>query len=1108
MAISNRQRVDAAFELVRDALAKYVEQEFRAVEQDGWLSLWPSSEFDNGKPKLHDPSALLKAIRNTWNDVFKGRLDDKARSYTNELLEWRHEHAHFEPVDTDDALRILDTAARLLDAIMADQYEAVEQSRVSLQRQQFTEQVKKVQQKAANVPLAGLDVTGLRPWREIITPHEDVAKGSFQQAEFAADLWQVYKGEGTDEYRKPVPFFQRTYLTQGLTDLLANALRRLTGVGGDPVVELQINFGGGKTHSMLALYHLFGGQAKASELAGVEEVLKATSVKDAPTVARAVVVGTSMRPGSPTTKDDGTVVRTLWGEIAWQLAGRKGYDIVREADETATNPGDQLDEVFRLAGPSLILIDEWVAYARQLFDRQNMLPAGDFDTQFTFAQTLCESARRAKNVLVCISIPASHDPSGNFLTDSQVGDQAGQGALTKLKDAVGRSNMVWRPATPDESFEIVRRRLFEAIPGDLLPARDAVIKEFAAFYRANPNEFPSECRDGEYERRMKAAYPIHPELFDRLYIDWSTLEKFQRTRGVLRLMASVIHSLWKNNDGSALILPAVVPMADPTVQTEVTRYLSEHWSGVIDRDVDGASSTPMLLDGEFASSYGRYSACRRVARTVFFGSAPTRGAATRGLDEKRIKLGCVQPKETIATFGDALNKLRQRTTFLYVDGSRYWYNTQASVNREAQDRADRVKPEEANTEIVRRLRELAGGRYRGEFSAVHVDPATGDVPDDRELRLVVLGPGCPHKQGIPDSKAIQQAIETTQFRGSAPRNYRNRLVFVAADQGRLPELESAVRQYLAWASIVQDIKEEKLDADRANRQQATTSANDSAAAVQIKLGEVFQWVLVPFQDAPMKDVRWEAMRVSGQIDSLAVRVVRKLEPEHVTRKLGGTILRADIDRSPLWRDGGRVTVAQLQEDHARYTYLPRLIDDLALFEAIRDSVNRVDGLAYADAYDETTGKYDRLRTGILLDGAKSLTGVLVRPDVAMPIIEAEEKKDEVGVGTGRPLGSVPPEGESRFLGRGGAKPDGTAVKTSAKTRFHGSIRIDSALLASKAGDVSREVVQHLAKTLGSEVEIVIEIHAEEPDGFSDDIVRAVNENCRTMKFESFEFEEE
>ena len=297
--------------------------------------------------------------------------------------------------------------------------------KMELRRLIFDEQVRGEKRKSAGTAIESQATGNLKPWREVVTPHKDVASGRYQQAEFAADLWQVHLGEGTDEYKNPIEFFRRTYLTESLKQMLVGAVRRLSGQTADPVVQLQTNFGGGKTHSMLALYHLFSGIAPTG-LAGIDAVMQEAEARKLPTAKRVVLVGNKISPGNPSTKPDGTVVRTLWGELAWQIGGKKAYARIKADDERATNPGDVLRELFVEYGPCLILIDEWVAYARQLHD-QSDLPAGGFETQFTFAQQMTEAARAAKNCLLVISLPAS-DTTGSPHTqasDASLGRRPG-----------------------------------------------------------------------------------------------------------------------------------------------------------------------------------------------------------------------------------------------------------------------------------------------------------------------------------------------------------------------------------------------------------------------------------------------------------------------------------------------------------------------------------------------------------------------------------------------------------------------------------------------------------------------------------------------------------
>jgi predicted AAA+ superfamily ATPase len=1111
MAITNHERVGKSLDLLKAGLGPFVEREIKNAYGDRAPAhvarLMGEDRLLAGKPIPDwDAAALLKLMWEAWNDVFRRTLGPAERSLVQELREHRNKWAHQEVFSSDDADRALDSMARLLSAVSAPQADEVGKMKMELRRLIFDEQMRSEKRKIAGAVIESQAATGLKPWREVVSPHPDVATGRYQQAEFAADLWQVHLGEGSDEYRNPVEFFRRTYLTDSLKGLLAGAVRRLAGKGGDPVVQLQTNFGGGKTHSMLALYHLFS-STPPGDLARIEQVLKAAGVPTLPTVKRVVLVGNKISPGNPVTKSDGTIVRTLWGELAWQLGGKRAFGRVQADDERATSPGDVLRELLNEYGPSLVLIDEWVAYARQLHDAAD-LPAGSFETHFTFAQALTESAKSARQCLIVISLPAS-DTTGSphaQADDVEVGGERGRAALNRLRNAVGRLEASWRPATAEEGFEIVRRRLFEPlVERAQFVARDTVARAFYDFYRGQHQEFPPECRDADYEKRLRAAYPIHPEVFDRLYTDWSTLVKFQRTRGVLRLMAAVIHSLWEKGDRNPLIMPANLPIDDPRVQFELTRYLSDNWVPVIERDVDGPGALPLRLDGE-VPNLGRFAACRRVARTIYLGSAPTTTAANRGTEDRRVKLGCVMPGETPAIFGDALRRLAASATYLYAEGGRYWYSTQPTVTKLAEDRAEQLRrdPDRVAQEIERRVR--ADVRKAGDFSRVHPLPQSSqEVPDDQDARLVVLGIGQPYSKeaGSPAETAAKATLES---RGNAPRLFRNTLVFLAADQTRLQDLDEAVRRYLAWESILAE--KEELNLSLQQVRQAEEQRNSADGAVAARLPEAYQWLLVPVQSEPATAVQWQALRLSGQ-DALAVRAGKKLRnDELLVVALAGTLLRMHLDRVPLWR-GDHVPIKQLAEDFARYLYLPRLKESGVLIGAIRDGLGLLlwheESFAYADRFDEAAGRYVGLRCGQMVPlSADGLSGLLVRPDVARRQQEAETSAP-LGPAPG-PLGpGVTTSGGRPGLGPAPTPPPGPAP---ALKRFHGAVTLDPTRVGRDAGRIADEVIAHLAGLVGSTVKVTLEIEAEIPSGAPDHVVRTVTENSRTLRFTSQGFEAE
>lgn len=1110
MAVTNHERVGKALGLVKTGLAPFVDREVhRAIKEDRSKAALLQSVADdpaiaNRPVSDWDVSALLKLMWESWNHVFRWILGPAERGFVGELRGHRNRWAHQEPFSSDDAYRALDTASRLLAAVSAREAAEVDKIKMELLRVRFDEQARGERRKQANLIRVGADQT-LKPWRDVVTPHLDVASGRYQQAEFAADLWQAHLGEGSEEYRDPVEFFRRTYLTESLKGMLVGAMKRVNGQGGDPVVQLQTNFGGGKTHSMLALYHLCSG-LPLSELPGVEALMHDAKADELPTVKRAVLVGNRISPGNPQMKSDGTRVRTLWGELAWQIGGPAAFAHIAEDDERATSPGDSLRQILVDHGPCLILIDEWVAYARQLHE-QSDLPAGSFETQFTFAQALTESVKLAGNSLLVVSLPASDTPGSarTHSDDVEVGGQRGREALDRLRNVIGRIESSWRPATAEEGFEIVRRRLFEPFADQTqFKDRDVIARAFADFYRAQHQEFPSECRDADYEKRIAAAYPIHPEVFDRLYTDWSTLVRFQRTRGVLRLMASVIHSLWEKGDLNPLIMPANLSIDDPRVLSELTRYLPDNWVPVIAKDIEGQNALPLRLDAE-VPNLGKRSACRRVARVVYLGSAPSAGSAQRGIEDRRIKLGCVMPGESPAIFGDALRRLAAAATYLYEDGRQYWYDTRPTVTKLAEDRAEQLRRDEdrVTTAIEGRLREAM--REAGGFARVHTAPKSAhEVPDEQVVRLVVLGIQHVYQRGTP-SPAQTEAANILQSAGKKPRLYRNSIVFLAADQTRLQDLDQAVRRHMAWDSILEE--REELDLSVQQVRQAEIQRRAAQESVISRLPETFQWLLTPIQEKPVDSVSWESARLTGQ-GSLAERASLRLKnDELLVARLAGSRLRMELDRVPLWR-GDNVAVQQLVEHFASYIYLPRLQHPSLILRAIEDGTALLtwadDSFAYADSFDEDTSRYRGLRAGETVS-LSDAAGLLVKPDVAQRQIQADcESTPKPPSGT--PNGPI----QTHEVGAGTATQEDSTLPLPdpQPTRFHGTVALDATRTGLDASRVADEVIAHLSGLLGASVTVTLEIEAAVPNGVPQHVVRTVTENSRTLKFNTQGFERE
>ena len=438
-------------------------------------------------------------------------------------------------------------------------------------------------------------------------------------------------------------------------------------------------------------------------------------------------------------------------------------------------------------------------------------------------------------------------------------------------------------------------------------------------------------------------------------------------------------------------------------------------------------------------------------------------AAHRGLEDRRVKLGCVMPGESPAVFGDALRRLAATATYLYQDGPRYWYSTQPTVTKLADDRAEQLKrdPDKVAKEIADRVR--ADVKKTGDFSRVHpLPPSSHDVPDDLDARLVVIGIEHPYsREAGNDAEVFAKSI--LESRGNSPRIYKNSLVFLAVDKTRLQDLDEAVRRYLAWESILDE--KDKLNLSPHQVKQAEQQRDAANGTVTARIPEAYQWLLVPTQSTPQSPVEWQSFRLTGQ-DALAVRASKKLKnDELLVTSLGSARLRMDLDKVPLWR-GDHVAIRQLVEDFGRYLYLPRVRDPEVLLGAIRGGFSLLtwekDSFAYAESYDEGAGRYRGLRGGqqVLVVDADS-PGLLVKSEIARKQLDAETKPEPTPPVDG-PDASPPGPGPapvSRHRLKQPNQNDSTAPSSSIRTR-----------VGRDAGRIADEVISHLSGLVGANVQ--------------------------------------
>ena len=901
---------------------------------------------------------------------------------------------------------------------------------------------------------------------------------------------------------KGTVYFARTYVTEGMSGLLVQALKRFSALNGEPVLQLKTAFGGGKTHSLLALYHMSRGGVSLEKMPNLKAVLDEAGFTALPKANVAVLVGTALNPtrSKRPTNLPGVTINTLWGEMAAQLALSSGkpeiYDFVKEADKKGVSPGSlALKNLFDACSPCLILMDELVAYAKKIYGIDG-LPSGSFDNFISFIQEITEAASASKNSMVVASIPESA---------IEIGGDAGQKALEAIEHTFGRKESIWKPVAANEGFEVVRRRLF--LNCKKPDVRDQICTAFSQMYQNNQSDFPVDSKEVDYRDRMISCYPIHPEIFDRLYVEWATLEHFQRTRGVLRLMAAVIHELWMANDASAMIMPGSLPLDIPTVKDELVRYLPETWNAIIDAEVDGKKSVPYQLDKN-NNRYGQKLAARRVARTIMLGSAPTvRAQNIRGLESSRIRLGVIQPGENIADFNDALNTLRCALSYLYADpnGNRYWYDTRPTLRKTASDRSSQMPSSEVEYEIEKRLREL---RKEAPFAGLHTCPASSaDVSDEQAVRLVILRPSDTFKQGKMDSPAIKKSEEILNTRGTAPRTYRNMLAFVAPDQALLSSLQKDVSDLLAWESIKTDSTRLNLDAT----QNAETASNISRCndAVKCRLKEVYCWLLVPSIDrvSDMKTVIWDVDRLVG-VEPIVSKAANKMaQNEQIIVKWAPTLLKMELDNL-LWKDNNHIQVKKLWEYLTTYCYLPRLANFSVLEATIHAGVTNDESFAIASGLDGE--RYSELKYNMSVLSVYP-SDYLVKVPVALKQISSDKqaKEDQQWQGGSAPYTNKTGNSGSSSNGKEGTEPSDTNTSTSAPvsdTNFFMSVKLDNTRVIRDLQKYLDEVITHLSSVEECEVELSLEVSAHTVGGFPQETVRIVSENCRTLRVDNFGFE--
>jgi len=1107
MSNSNRGRIGEMLHLIEVGGGPLIEKHLKTTFGSNWRnharlpkSLSPQSDLD--------AHALLYSITNNWREVFEAHLKPEMRDAASAVFAGRNKWAHGAgDIEDNLTLRALLGAVDLLKGLGAKKEAEAANALTETQQKEMT---RKIFEKEGKLPSAGGDkgakpqptltltspkgptpepdqpslpglgggaVENLTPWRIACPPRDDVLEGRLHKDSFAADLAAADREEGSETYSDPLAFFNATHITNGLSLTLKNAAKRLGGDGGPSTIGLQTNFGGGKTHTLLSLLHMCRVKSfkDVENLSVVEASVSQTSFSH---VKTAVFVGTDKGPDMPLANIGKKPIRTLWGFLAWRLLGDEGMKLVAAADEAGTNPGAEVfTKVFEKAGSSLILLDELVAYVRQLSGER-------YEAHLSFLQSLTEAASRSKTALIVGSLPESDLEAG--------GGDKGVDTLRRLEKLFGRTQSAWQPAQGSETYAVIRRRLFQELDTNGEKARKRTIEAFRKLYRDNKGDFPTSAGEKDYETKLEEAYPIHPMLFDKLSTEWGGLEKFQRTRGVLSLLARNIYASYRDRSDEPLILPSSLRMNDPEVRGALIEPLNGPvWGSIIDGEVDGDTSLPVRMETS-KPRYRNEQVVRRAARAVFVCTAP-RGDSRGGLTGPEIRLACATPGEQISIFGDALRELSERAGFLYEADGRYWFGSQPTLNKMVENRASDIDAERIDAEIVNMLRKDEGAG-KGGWSFIHTAPIPATDVEDRPLtRLVLLPPSLPHTNDD-SSPAEQAALDAVSRRSGGQRRFRNALVFLAADHRALDEARRTVRRMLAWQDVEKD---SRLDLKESQRADAGNRAAEARRGATQAVRKAWSQLLAPYpsaQNGALIEIDRLVVKSTGQAPAAEAAWQKAAESNAVLKELGRASF---VDRlKNLWPEGrDEVELDSVRDWFFEFPHMDRLRDEQVLANAVSAAVADLsnDGLGLA-AGKNADGSYVSVAFQKSVEPRFGVGALLLTHEAAVKQIEAE-KAPVPSPGSPQPSPSTP------------RTPVGPLPTTKAfPKRFVGVVELDPLRGLTRASQVFETVIGELERASGSKVRVTLEVHAESEQGFEDDIAGVVADNAKTLGFTHSEFE--
>lgn len=647
-------------------------------------------------------------------------------------------------------------------------------------------------------------------WYQIAKPHADIRSGDFDEAVFAANLADVADETAPDDYRDPYLFFRKTYLTDGLERLLRDVHDRLTQGKGPGVVELQTPFGGGKTHSLVTVYHyLKHGDEVRDQLPADLELIRDASVS--------AIVGTNLNPAEGSTSE-GITRKTLWGEIAFQLGGEAAYEQIAGNDIDRISPGKRdLTELLRPYQPFVLLFDEVLEYvvrARGVPVHDDSLGAQTLG----FFNELTEAVASLDNGLLVATLPSSDV--------EDFGDRELQN-LQQIERIFGRVESIAAPVRDDEVHSIIRQRLFEEIE-DPSAVNEIVDRHFDK-YRQHKSDLPDKVGEAEFRRQMVRSYPFHPDVINLLYEKWSTFPSFQRTRGALRLLANVIEYLYEGRREIDLILPGDISLDRPEIRREFLKHIGTEYDGIISSDIAGGDAKSQAMD-RTNPEWNRLA--ERIATSIFLHSFSA-GESESGVKLPYIKLAVLRPGDTAAMVTEVLQRQARELWYLNQRGEEYFFSSVPNLNRMVLDKKEVIGKETLRAELRKHVNKCLGSRMRP-----FLWPESSEtLPDNSDIKLAVLSPY--------ESLEEDELKSWVQRRGDGFRVNKNTVFFAVPDSSRLGRTEDHLREMLALTEIQADFAGDERPGMGERRTEVKRRLQTLKDQISERVLELYRTVAIP-----------------------------------------------------------------------------------------------------------------------------------------------------------------------------------------------------------------------------------------------------------------------